>query len=208
MNVNRIKSLICIFLVITTFCVYSQVQYHEFINYDDNFYVTKNQFVQSDLSNESIIRIFTNTDAHIALYVPITTLSTPMSNNSLASSTINDWLGRKLSLGKSMLISGFWACLLILISLVFDEGDSAIIVLGFKIASFTYGGLLSLFILSKSKEVCLLNSLNDKDEFLKKFSKFDQNELCLFFKLILYFLAILKPRAVNSFNVSLSSLSV
>ena len=62
-------------LAITTFCAYSQVQYHEFINYDDNFYVTKNQFVQSDLSSESIIRIFTNTDAHIALYVPITTLS-------------------------------------------------------------------------------------------------------------------------------------
>ena len=84
------------------------------------------------------------------LSAAMSTLSSSI--NSLASSTINDWLGRKLSLGKSMLISGFWACLLILISLVFDEGDSAIIVLGFKIASFTYGGLLSLFILSKSKK--------------------------------------------------------
>ena len=75
MNVNRTKFLICMLLVITTFCVYSQVQHHEFINYDDNLYVTKNQLVQSDLSGQIIIRIFTNIDSHIALYVPITTLS-------------------------------------------------------------------------------------------------------------------------------------
>ena len=91
------------------------------------------------------------------LSAAMSTLSSSI--NSLASSTINDWIGRKTSLLKSMFISGFWACLLILISLVFDEGDSAIIVLGFKIASFTYGGLLSLFILSKSQKTFKPNTL-------------------------------------------------
>ncbi len=31
----------------------------------------------------------------------------------------------------------------------FDEGDSAIVIIGLTIASFTYGGLLGLFLLSK-----------------------------------------------------------
>ncbi|MFQ6611336.1 MAG: sodium:solute symporter, partial [Fidelibacterota bacterium] len=34
-------------------------------------------------------------------------------------------------------------------ALLFDESDSAVVVVGLKIASFTYGGLLSLFILSR-----------------------------------------------------------
>ena len=35
------------------------------------------------------------------------------------------------------------------IALLFDESDSAIIIIGLQIASFTYGGLLGLFVLSK-----------------------------------------------------------
>ena len=35
------------------------------------------------------------------------------------------------------------------IALIFDEGNEAIVIVGLQIASFTYGGLLSLFILSK-----------------------------------------------------------
>jgi hypothetical protein len=65
----------------------------------------------------------------------------------------------KASLFKSMIISGIWACLLILIALVFDEGETAVVVLGLKIASFTYGGLLSLFILSRSKQSFTTSSL-------------------------------------------------
>ena len=49
----------------------------------------------------------------------------------------------------SRIISLFWAIVLISIALVFDEGDSAIVIIGLQIASFTYGALLGLFILAK-----------------------------------------------------------
>jgi solute:Na+ symporter, SSS family len=71
--------------------------------------------------------------------------------NALASSTVNDILGGKSSLGSSRLISLIWAVLLIIIALLFDAGDKAIVMVGLEIASFTYGGLLGLFLLSKSK---------------------------------------------------------
>ena len=84
------------------------------------------------------------------LSAAMSTLSSSI--NSLASSTIHDWMKTKASLFQSMFISGIWASILILIALIFDEGDTAVVVLGLKIASFTYGGLLSLFILSRSKK--------------------------------------------------------
>ena len=72
--------------------------------------------------------------------------------NALASSTVTDILGGKSSLGLSRIISLLWAILLIIIALMFDAGDKAIIMVGLEIASFTYGGLLGLFLLSKSKK--------------------------------------------------------
>ena len=69
--------------------------------------------------------------------------------NSLASSTITDWLKGEADLRKSRIVSGVWATVLIGIALIFDEGDSAIVIMGLQIASFTYGGLLGLFLLSK-----------------------------------------------------------
>jgi len=71
--------------------------------------------------------------------------------NALASSTVNDILGGKASLGFSRLISFCWAILLMIIALKFDTGNKAIVMVGLEIASFTYGGLLGLFLLSKSK---------------------------------------------------------
>ncbi len=71
--------------------------------------------------------------------------------NALASSTVNDILGGKASLSLSKLISFIWAILLIIIALMFDAGNKAIVMVGLEIASFTYGGLLGLFLLSKSK---------------------------------------------------------
>ncbi len=71
--------------------------------------------------------------------------------NALASSTVNDILGGKASLGFSKLISFIWAIVLIIIALMFDAGNKAIVMVGLEIASFTYGGLLGLFLLSKSK---------------------------------------------------------
>jgi Na+/proline symporter len=69
--------------------------------------------------------------------------------NSLASSTITDWFQGEADLKKSRIVSGLWAIVLIGIALIFDEGDSAIVIMGLTIASFTYGGLLGLFLLSK-----------------------------------------------------------
>ena len=84
------------------------------------------------------------------LSAAMSTLSSSI--NSLASSTISDWFGGgKADLKKSRIISGIWALVLIGIALLFDEGDTAIVILGLQIASFTYGGLLGLFILSKMK---------------------------------------------------------
>ena len=69
--------------------------------------------------------------------------------NSLASSTVNDWMNSKVSIKTSFVVSAIWAILLILIAIIFDEGNTAVVILGLKIASFTYGGLLSLFLLSQ-----------------------------------------------------------
>jgi Na+/proline symporter len=81
------------------------------------------------------------------LSAAMSTLSSSI--NSLASSTITDWLKGEAGLRKSRIVSGIWAIVLIGIALIFDEGDSAIVIMGLQIASFTYGGLLGLFLLSK-----------------------------------------------------------
>ena len=81
------------------------------------------------------------------LSAAMSTLSSSI--NSLASSTIIDWFGGKPTLRISRLVSLFWAMALISIALVFDESDSAIVIIGLQIASFTYGGLLGLFLLTK-----------------------------------------------------------
>jgi len=70
---KTLKVAICIFLMVATFCVYSQVQDHEFINYDDGVFVTKSSLVQAGLTNESIIRVFTTT--HHSGWLPITSIS-------------------------------------------------------------------------------------------------------------------------------------
>ena len=84
------------------------------------------------------------------LSAAMSTLSSSI--NSLASSTIIDWFGGKSNLRFSRLVSLFWAFVLIGIALVFDESDSAIVIIGLQIASFTYGGLLGLFLLTKFRK--------------------------------------------------------
>ena len=73
MNDTRAKVLICIFLIVATFCIYSQVQDHEFLNYDDNKYVTDNLNVQAGLTIESIKWAFT--PSHTSYWHPMTWLS-------------------------------------------------------------------------------------------------------------------------------------
>ncbi|MEO2185672.1 MAG: sodium:solute symporter [bacterium] len=83
------------------------------------------------------------------LSAAMSTLSSSI--NSLASSTVTDWLGGGQTIKKSQWISLIWGVILIAIALLFDESDSAIVIVGLQIASFTYGGLLGLFLLSCMK---------------------------------------------------------
>ncbi|HIB52425.1 MAG TPA: sodium:solute symporter [Candidatus Marinimicrobia bacterium] len=83
------------------------------------------------------------------LSAAMSTLSSSI--NSLASSTIIDWSWKGRSLRGARFISLFWTIVLISIALIFDESDKAIVDMGLEIASFTYGGLLGMFILSRSK---------------------------------------------------------
>ena len=83
------------------------------------------------------------------LSAAMSTLSSSI--NSLASSTIMDWFWKGRSLRSARFISLFWTIVLISIALIFDESDKAIVDMGLEIASFTYGGLLGLFILSRFK---------------------------------------------------------
>jgi len=55
--------------MVATFCIYSQVQDHEFINLDDDILVTKSSLVQAGLTNENIIRVWTTT--HYFGWAPI-----------------------------------------------------------------------------------------------------------------------------------------
>lgn len=70
---KTIKVAICIFIVVSTFAVYLQVQDHQFINYDDPSYVTENLNVKAGLTRESIAWAFTT--SHIYEWAPINWLS-------------------------------------------------------------------------------------------------------------------------------------
>ena len=83
------------------------------------------------------------------LSAAMSTLSSSI--NALASSTIMDWMKKNRSLKLSWVVSLFWAAVLITVALVFDESDESLVILGLQIASFTYGGLLGLFLLGRSK---------------------------------------------------------
>jgi len=74
-NHLKIRSdlLVCLFLVIAILAVYWQVRNHDFINYDDDLYVTINPHVQAGLTLESITWAFTST--HAGNWHPLTWLS-------------------------------------------------------------------------------------------------------------------------------------
>ena len=79
------------------------------------------------------------------LSAAMSTLSSSI--NSLASSTAIDVFKEKISLCQSRLLSVFWAFILILIAIAFDETDEALVYVGLRIASITYGGLLGIFLI-------------------------------------------------------------
>lgn len=80
------------------------------------------------------------------LSAAMSTLSSSI--NSLSSSSIIDF---NINFGKKtkFIIGFFWSILLVGVALFFDESNEALIITGIKIASFTYGILLSFFILTK-----------------------------------------------------------
>jgi len=67
--------------------------------------------------------------------------------NSLSSSTMRDLLGIKDNISLSKKISVIWAFALIIIASVFDQSNESLVITGLRIASFTYGILLSLFLI-------------------------------------------------------------
>ena len=56
---KTLKVAICIFLMVATFCIYSQIQDHEVIKLDDTLYVTENLNVQAGLTSENVEWAFT-----------------------------------------------------------------------------------------------------------------------------------------------------
>jgi protein O-mannosyl-transferase len=70
---KNIKILICLFITISTFAVYSQIQDHNFINFDDPVYVTENLKLKDGLTLKSVIWAFTT--SRDGNWFPITWIS-------------------------------------------------------------------------------------------------------------------------------------
>ena len=81
------------------------------------------------------------------LSAAMSTLSSSI--NSLASTTINDWMPKSNDLLKSRIIVFIWTIILTIFAFFFNDSSNALVIIGLKIASYTYGSLLSFFILSK-----------------------------------------------------------
>ena len=69
----RRELLVCLFLVLATLTVYWQVGNYEFVNLDDDMYITENSHIQEGLSRESATWAFTTT--RLANWHPVTWLS-------------------------------------------------------------------------------------------------------------------------------------
>lgn len=63
----------CLALLCATFAVYGQVRHFEFLNYDDDDYVTRNLHVRDGLTEPSVAWAFKSTEA--AYWFPVTRLS-------------------------------------------------------------------------------------------------------------------------------------
>jgi len=83
------------------------------------------------------------------LSAAMSTLSSSI--NSLSSTTIKDWFPSIKKISITRFIAIFWTVILVLLSFIFNESTNALVIIGLKIASYTYGCLLSFFILAKIK---------------------------------------------------------
>ena len=73
MKPHRLKIAVILFLIVATLAVYWQVLSHDFVNYDDDTYVTKNLHVQTGLTTAGVTWAFTTTYANF--WHPLTWLS-------------------------------------------------------------------------------------------------------------------------------------
>ena len=65
--------LIIIFIIISACSVYAQVLNYDFINYDDDEYITENEFVKKGITEESVV--WALTEFHAANWHPLTWIS-------------------------------------------------------------------------------------------------------------------------------------
>ena len=66
---------VCLFLIMATLIVYWQVHSYEFANYDDDYHVYTNRYVQSGLTIENIIWAFTDGTLISNYWIPLTWIS-------------------------------------------------------------------------------------------------------------------------------------
>ena len=93
-----------------------------------------------------------------ALSAAMSSLSSSI--NSLASSTIIDIFKSNPNIKKSIITSVVWGIVLTLFSLIFEYNpEDSIVLLALKITSFTYGGLISLFLFVRLKFKFLKESI-------------------------------------------------
>ena len=73
MRSHRLEIMVCLFLIVSTLAVYWQVRNHDFVNLDDDVYVTLNPYVRGGFSGENAIWAFTK--IHAGNWHPLTWLS-------------------------------------------------------------------------------------------------------------------------------------
>lgn len=59
LKIRRRELIICLLLIAASLSVYWQIMDHDFIDYDDESYVTENPHVRAGLGREGIIWTFT-----------------------------------------------------------------------------------------------------------------------------------------------------
>ncbi len=69
----RRETFICLVLITVTLAVFWQVSNHEFVNFDDPYYVVNNPHVQAGITSESVVWAFTSYFA--SLWMPLSWLS-------------------------------------------------------------------------------------------------------------------------------------
>jgi protein O-mannosyl-transferase len=73
MSQRRWKILVCLFLVVATLATYSDLRTHQFVNFDDDIYITDNPQVQDGLTLKGLSWAFTT--LHGGFWLPLTWLS-------------------------------------------------------------------------------------------------------------------------------------